>query len=300
MKPSEVLDLYDDSYAAAYDDRFLLADFPRIWAEFEVSVLRGLLNRDSQWLDVACGTGYFLSRFPGKPRAGLDLSPSMVERAIRANPDARFIRQGNYLDNVEEWHEQWTIVSCMWSAYSYVQSMGEIEQLMDNLVRWTAVGGTLFIPVLDHEDLRDRLRIVYEEPADPWGGTVALTGVTWSWSEPGTQKVHRHLVAPHLDHLVKLVRPRFARIEVIRYPPCRPDGLVRRAIVATGKRSAGDLAPAELVGHPVPTAEHAPERQLRDARDIPTAQLVAELSRRLAPWRPALWRGLKRIIFRRV
>lgn len=298
MKPSEVLDLYDDPYAAAYDERFLLGEFPRTWAEFEVSVLSGLLDADSRWLDVACGTGYFLSRFPGVERAGLDLSPSMVETAVRANPDAT-IRRGNYLDPFEEWSERWMVVSCMWSAYSYVQSMSEIEQLVDNLVRWTAVGGALFIPVLDHEDLRDRLRIVYEEPADPWGGTVALTGVTWSWSEPETGKVHRHLVAPHLEHLLKLVGHRFARIEVIHYPRCRPDGLVRRAIVATGKRLPGDTRPAELVRRPVPPLESPAQTPVPLVSDLSTRQLLLELSRRLAPWRPELWRGIRHVVFRR-
>ncbi|MHC5820258.1 MAG: methyltransferase domain-containing protein [Nostoc sp.] len=44
------------------------------------------MGEGAKWLEVACGTGYFLSCFPEIERAGLDISPAMLKVAKQANP----------------------------------------------------------------------------------------------------------------------------------------------------------------------------------------------------------------------
>ncbi len=256
MEQNDVVNLYDDSYAAAYDGRFLEMGWARTGAEFEEDVLRSLLeHEDPRWLDIGCGTGWFLSRFPGVARAGLDISPSMLAEAQAANPDALFLRNGDFRDDDETWHAAWSVVSCMWTAYNYVQSMPELDRLVENMVRWTRPGGAVFIPVMDLEDLR-YVQIPYAISPEVWGGDIALTGVTWTWDEPSTGKRHLHLIAPHIDHFVALLAPHFEQIRVARYPLTEPGGVARKAVIATGRRSGATPGTATVAYDPLPEGAH--------------------------------------------
>src|SRR4051794_37887254 len=85
MKREEIGRLYDHEYAASYDEKFLLSPLHISDTRHEVELLRSFLTPQVTWLDVACGTGYFLRQFPEIPRAGIDLSPAMLERARAAN-----------------------------------------------------------------------------------------------------------------------------------------------------------------------------------------------------------------------
>jgi SAM-dependent methyltransferase len=276
-----VLEVYDDEYAAAYDDRFLLAAWPKQGADFEADVLRGLLRDGSRWLDVGCGTGYFLSLFPEVSRAGIDLSPSMLERARAANPDALFFEERDFREDVPEWRGAWSVVSCMWTAYNYVQSVLEVEQLVANMVRWTEPGGAVFIPVMDLEDIRPHTVLPYEEHPDVWGGTIALTSITWTWDEPGTGKRHEHLVAPHVGHFVRLLERDFTTVEVVRYPLFMPGFVSRKAVVATGRREPGEQGRAEVIWHPVP--RHPDEEQVDRAGDHPSDEPEPDVVAEVAP-----------------
>src|SRR5690606_1984893 len=103
------------------------------------------IGPDTRWLDVGCGTGWFLSQFPGPERGGLDLSPSMLERARANNPDAAFFREGDIRDDVPEWHDRFTFVSSTGQAWGYVDSMRDVERAAHNMARWTAPDGVLFV-----------------------------------------------------------------------------------------------------------------------------------------------------------
>lgn len=112
MDKNDVLEVYDEDYAQEYNQRFLLNDFSKINADFEQETIRKLLDEigeGANWLDVACGTGYFLSRFPNVERAGLDISPAMLDVAKQANPNALFV-QGDYRDKHPQWEGKWDIV----------------------------------------------------------------------------------------------------------------------------------------------------------------------------------------------
>jgi SAM-dependent methyltransferase len=270
MKPDEIARLYDDAYARAYDERFLIDDFHRASSDFEVQLLRGLLTDGSRWLDVGCGTGYHLSKFPGVARAGLDLSQAMLDVARVRNPDALEIRQGDFRQPIGEWTGEWTLVSCMWAAFSYVDTIGELGQLVSNMIAWTAPGGALLIPTLELPYLG--ANVPYSHEVEHHGGPVLVNGYIWSWDDTAGGKHHCHMILPHTEQFVAWLAPHFDRIELVAYP----DG--RRALVAIGRHDTAGRTPPAMIVRPKPSAAALGSLTLGQA---PLEAIFGEILRRL-------------------
>jgi SAM-dependent methyltransferase len=228
--------IYDAEYARTYDENFVLHPYYRQKTRFEIETLRRLLATSSGWLDVACGTGYFLSRFPGVRRAGLDLSPAMLAIARQANPDA-LLREGDFGDDIPEWGGQWGLVTCMWYSYGYASSMPALRQLIHNLARWTSEEGACFVPICDPENLGRGVRVPYlHRDAGFPPATLLITGVTWTWKE-GSGKHHVDMVAPPVDSLVAMFAEHFDVVELIQYPRFKWWSTRRRkALLARAKK----------------------------------------------------------------
>jgi len=237
MNRRQALGIYDEEYAAAYDDKFSSKKY-RVGSDNEAEIVKKLLAPGRQWLDVGCGTGYLLGRFPGVPRAGLDLSPAMLNVARQANPDALFFRQGDFVDDVPEWKGRWGLVTSMWYAYCLVESLSEVERVVENLAHWTSDDGVCFVPLCDPALLGHGVRLPYINPNPLHGGSVTITGVTWTWREDsGT--LHKNMIAPQLDYMVALFEQHFQVTEIIEYPSVHADREpLRKAIVAKSKRPA--------------------------------------------------------------
>jgi SAM-dependent methyltransferase len=228
MNREELLRLYDREYAEAYDDKFLHSELAQADTRYELELLRRWIRPETRWLDVACGTGYYLAHFPDTMRAGLDLSPSMLALARRRNEGVTF-REGSYLEPHPEWRGQWDLVSCMWYAYGLVSSMADLEALIANLAAWTAPHGRCFIPFADPCLISGvQLPSAVESP---WPGEVTITGLLWSYSEEGGGKVHSHQIAPTLDHMCALLRRHFPVVVTKSYEnPVQPG---RRCLIAS-------------------------------------------------------------------
>jgi SAM-dependent methyltransferase len=240
----QALERYDDAYARTYDAKFILHDHYRLKTDFEVHLLAGLLRGGGRWLDVACGTGWFLSRFPGVERAGLDLSPAMLEVAREANPDALLFREGDFTEDIPEWNGQWDLVTCMWYSYGLVDSVAAVERVIANLAAWTSESGSCFVPVCDPEQLGRRIRVPYIHRGIAFPpGTMEVTGVTWTWTEP-TGERHVNVVAPPLEHMVSMLAEHFDAVELVDYPPRRWWG-TRRIRWLERRRKKGVLATAK-------------------------------------------------------
>lgn len=236
MDAKELLRIYNRKYAAVYDKSFLLGENFRECTEYETSLIGAFLRSGRSWLDVACGTGYFLSRFPGVERCGLDLSPAMLEQARRANPGVPLV-EADYRVDIAEWRDRWDLVSCMWYAYCYAGSVTGVETVVRNLAMWTAPEGTCFLPACD-PDVLCKTKIPYRPPPDSSDGRLEVTAVVWNWIDEPSGKRHTGLIAPHLDHLVALFESHFRDVRVHTYPPFQADCLQsRRAIIARMKRS---------------------------------------------------------------
>jgi SAM-dependent methyltransferase len=106
MRPDEIIRLYDDAYAAKYEREFLLDPLVRSDTEAELQLLRQFLSDGGSWLDVACGTGFFLRHFPHIERAGIDLSPAMLRLARQGNPEIA-LRQHDFREPIAEWEDRW-------------------------------------------------------------------------------------------------------------------------------------------------------------------------------------------------
>jgi SAM-dependent methyltransferase len=244
LNEAQVLAVYDAEYARTYDAHFILDDHYRQKTRFELETLRRLLANSGPWLDVACGTGYFLGQFPGLARAGLDLSPAMLEVARRANPDALFLREGTFGGEFPEWDGRWELVTCMWYSYGYAGSMSALRALIRNLARWTSDTGACFVPICDPENLGQGIRVPYlHRNAGFPPQTLRITGVTWTWGE-GSAKRHPDMVAPPVDAMVALFAEHFDVVELVPYPRFHWWSRGRRkALLARGRRRRA-LAPS--------------------------------------------------------
>jgi SAM-dependent methyltransferase len=232
VKRAEVQKLYDDDYAASYDEKFLRSPIAAADADYEVELLRSLLVDGLPWLDVACGTGYFLRQFQQVERAGIDLSPSMISLARVGNEGVEF-RQQDYLTPIPGWTDGFGLVSCMWYAYGYVDTLDELSALVQNLAAWTAPEGNCFVPLAD-----PRLLSQTELPGridTGWGGPIDVVGIIWNWEDENGTRRHEHMLAPHLDWMVGQFRAFFADVEVVYYAEARPGIPPRPALIASSK-----------------------------------------------------------------
>ena len=237
MEPDEVRNLYE-GYAEVYDSTWYEHEKWHEEGEHHIETLRGLLAEGTRWLDVGCGTGYLMSHFPGVARAGLDLTPGMLTQARAANPDILELREGDFRDDVLEWHEAWDLVSCTGQVWSYLRDLAEVEQVVANLAGWTAPGGACFLPVHDLTDFVG-LRLPYP----PLGSvpepetTPIITGVFWWHVDVAGQ--HRHILAPMMGFWLECFAEHFRRVEIGYWPKLDFVPIRRRYIVCARQAGAG-------------------------------------------------------------
>jgi SAM-dependent methyltransferase len=243
MNREDIIRLYDDDYASSYEEEFLLSDLTRSDSQHEIELLRGLLGPGTRWLDVACGTGYFLRQFREIERAGIDLSPAMLRRARSSNPGV-FFAEHDYREPLPDWTDHWGLVSCMWYAYSLVDTVRDLTRLIENLASWTAPEGTCFVPLADPR-LITGVNLPYQA-ASPNAGKVMITGILWSYIEKDGRKTHANLIAPNIEFMVEQFEEHFESVSVVRYPPAFEGWQGRPALLATRKkqrRSGGASTP---------------------------------------------------------
>lgn len=336
MEPDEVRALYGKSYAEGYAALWQDDDAWQPETRNHLASIAGLVGPGRRWLDVGCGTGYFLSKFPGVERAGTDLSPSMLDEARAANPDALFFREGDFRDDVPEWHDQWDVVTCTGQPWSYLKTIEEFHLLVENLARWTAPDGVCFVPLLDLADLTG-ISTPYPPINEPRVlGELVVTGAIWSSNDVGGG-VHRNMLAPALGYWLELFSEHFHRVEVVRWPH-EPTFLpiARRNVLASGKRRPGEDGPTEIVYHPIPPSteiaeaemvepihdagasddgspidampEAGPVADVHETAEVPVGRLpgrglydqpLSYLVGRVRPWSPAFWRSARRRVTRR-
>lgn len=234
MDREQINQLYDASYAASYEEKFTVSPSSKGDTEHELGLIRQLLLPEGNWLDIACGTGYFLGQFPQVQRAGLDISEAMLAKARMANPGIPLYLQ-DFRDPQPAWKNRWDLVSCMWYAYGFVNTMDELQQLVHNIWSWTSPRGRCFIPLADPR-LIAGVPLPHVAPT-PWDGQVVVSGILWSYVEDGGRKSHLHMLAPHVEVMAALFEPYFEQVEIVRYPSPQPDWPGRPALVTSGKKS---------------------------------------------------------------
>lgn len=288
MRRSDVQAVYDDEYAAAYDGRFLLPSYTRASTEFELQLLGQELTGDGAWLDLGCGTGYFLSRFPDVRRAGVDISPAMLRVARERNPGVDFYER-DFRDAAPDWNRAWTVVSCMWSAHAYVDTIDDVGAVVSNMIEWTAEGGSLFIPLIDLTAM-GRPSHSYREATRNFSGETRVHGVIWSWIDGDAGKLHSKLISAHVDQFIEWLEPHFDHIRVAQYPPIENMD-PRIAVLATGRRAeANVISPATVTRDDPPPGPGEPNRakgRKATLNAFTVEDLFVELVSRLTPARIA-------------
>lgn len=234
MKAEEIKRLYDGGYAAGYDEKFLLSPPAKPESDHELELLRGFLTPGVTWLDVACGTGYFLRHFPHIERAGIDLSPEMLRLAREANPGIALIER-DFREPDASWVGRWGLVSCMWYAYGLVDAVRDILRLIENMAAWTAPDGICFMPLCDPR-MMTGVNLPCEVSA-PVAGRVLITGIVWSYIEEDKGKVHSHMIAPNVEFMVEQFERYFEDVTIHRYPATSAEVPGRPALVARRKRT---------------------------------------------------------------
>src|SRR5260370_39956298 len=116
MQREDIARLYDANYAASYEEKFLFSNLTKSDSDYEVELLRGFLASGATWLDAACGTGYFLKQFPEVEHAGFDLSPAMIARGRKANPEVP-TPENEFSEQVPASSKRWARLTCMANRY---------------------------------------------------------------------------------------------------------------------------------------------------------------------------------------
>lgn len=268
MDRDEILRIYDQWYADTYDERFHGGD---AWNDnlggYKVELVGELLPPGGTWLDVGCGTGKHLSSHPDVRREGLDLSPSMVQKARAANPGVT-IHEGSYLEDRPEWVGRWNLVTNLWLSYQFVDSLKLLEQAVGNMASWVAPDGVFLVHVADCEDVARGVQLPWEDPETPvFSDSLFVTAVHWTWKE-SNGRTHHDLLAPQLQRMVNIVARDFEEIEVRRWPAIAPGSDRPKGVIGRRKREqrlasseVGDTYPYILTfpprDHP---GEHDPTR----------------------------------------
>lgn len=227
MKATELLSLYDEEYARGYTDLCLVGEHFRECTEHEIDVLKSFVEDGKTWLDAACGTGYILSQFPEVHRAGFDLSPSMLAEARKRNSDIELFLH-DLRNERPEWEGKWDVISCMWFAYCYADTVDQISTILKNFASWLRPGGVLFLPVCEPNVLT-KLSVPHNPPADSDDGLLFIDAVIWTWVDQPSGRVHKNLVAPTLETLAGFLNKAFTSVTLTPYPHFKADCLASRA-----------------------------------------------------------------------
>jgi SAM-dependent methyltransferase len=138
-------EIYDDFYANIYD--YLV--FNTLKNEYEVGQIINLANPSStsRILDVGCGTGHHVSSLGAKGLdvLGIDISPSMINKAKEAYPDYNF-KVADALNGNEFEPESFTHILCMYFTIYYFKDK---KEFFDNCFKWLMPGGYMIVHLVD-------------------------------------------------------------------------------------------------------------------------------------------------------
>lgn len=139
--------VYDDFYAGIYD--YLV--FNTIKNDYEVGIIinETAPTETSVIADIGCGTGHHVANLASKNLQviGVDLSPSMIEKAKEQYPYYNF-KTGNALDSGLFNLNSLTHITCLYFTIYYFKDK---RQFFYNCMDWLMPGGYLIIHLVNRE-----------------------------------------------------------------------------------------------------------------------------------------------------
>ena len=140
-------EVYDDFYANIYD--YLV--FNNIKNAYEIGEIINKTGADetSVILDVGCGTGHHVDLLSQQNLkvVGIDISPSMIQKAKTNFPDKDF-SVANALDGTQFNYNVFTHILCLYFTIYYFPDK---RQFFDNCMDWLMPGGYLIVHLVDRE-----------------------------------------------------------------------------------------------------------------------------------------------------
>jgi SAM-dependent methyltransferase len=139
--------VYDDFYADIYD--YLV--FNKIKNDYEIGVIVNstMPSEKSVIADIGCGTGHQVAELKSKnfEVIGIDISPSMIEKAKENNPyySSQF-KVGDGLDNTLFRDDSLTHILCLYFTIYY---MKDKMRFFYNCMNWLMPGGYLIVHLVD-------------------------------------------------------------------------------------------------------------------------------------------------------
>lgn len=140
-------EIYDKFYADIYD--YLV--FNNLKNDFEIGQVMNQSTPSSKSfiLDVGCGTGHHVASLGSKGLdvIGIDISPSMIEKAKENFPDYKF-KVADALNGGEFQPESFTHILCMYFTIYYFEDKA---QFFNNCFNWLMPGGYLIVHLVDRD-----------------------------------------------------------------------------------------------------------------------------------------------------
>lgn len=140
-------EVYDEFYADIYD--YLV--FNNLKDDYEVGEIINKANPSStsRILDVGCGTGHHVGSLSSKGLdvLGIDISPSMIDKAKENFPDYKF-KVADALNGSEFDPDSFTHILCMYFTIYYFKDK---SQFFNNCYKWLMPGGYLIVHLVDRD-----------------------------------------------------------------------------------------------------------------------------------------------------
>lgn len=141
-------DIYDAFYSDVYD--YLV--YNNVKNDYEIGeiVNKTIPSSKSIILDIGCGTGHHVSALKDKELdvIGIDISPSMVEKAKENYPNYTF-KVADALNATEFESNSFTHILCLYFTIYY---MKDKRQFFSNCMNWTMPGGYLIVHLVDRDN----------------------------------------------------------------------------------------------------------------------------------------------------
>lgn len=139
--------VYDDFYSSIYD--FLV--YNDVKDEYEIGIIINRTNptTKSVILDVGCGTGHHVGLLAKQKFnvIGIDISPSMIQKAKENYPSCQFV-VGNVLNSGQFPFSKFTHVLCLYFTVYYFDNK---ETFFRNVFDWLMPGGFFILHLVDRE-----------------------------------------------------------------------------------------------------------------------------------------------------
>jgi SAM-dependent methyltransferase len=140
-------ELYDEFYADIYD--YLV--FNNIKNDYEIGEIINTGNPDSRSiiLDVGSGTGHHVAKLAerGFNVIGVDISPSMVDKAKENYPDYKF-QVGDVMNGSQFKYNSFTHILCLYFTIYYFKDK---QQFFQNCMNWLMPGGLLIVHLVNRD-----------------------------------------------------------------------------------------------------------------------------------------------------